>query len=75
MSRLDGYTSREVRRVAEQLGWEHHRTAGSHYVYRKAGNPLRLSIPMHRDVKVGLLRDFIDIMGITVDEFLRLARK
>ena len=75
MGRLSGFSSREVRRVAERLGWEHQRNSGDHRVYSIAGNPDNLSIPDHREIREGTLRDLVDIMGLTVEEFLRLAKK
>ena len=75
MGRLAGFNGREVRRVAEKSGWEHLRTSGDHFHYSKPDNPLNLSIPDHWAVAVGTLRQIIKTMGLTVDEFLKLARK
>lgn len=38
-------------------------------------NVRNLSIPRHRELAEGTLRAVIDTMGLTVDEFLRLAKK
>ena len=62
-------------RVARSLGWEHVRTSGDHFTFKKGGERLNLAIPDHRPVKEGTLRDLVKTMGLTVDEFLRLARK
>ncbi|MCC7365704.1 MAG: type II toxin-antitoxin system HicA family toxin [Dehalococcoidia bacterium] len=62
-------------RVAERLGWVHERTAGDHWVFRLEGNPENLAIADHRELKPGMVRRHIRTMGITVDEFLRRARK
>lgn len=75
MGRLAGYSGRQVRTVAESLGWIHHRTAGDHFVYKKSGQVSNLSIPDHREVKPALLRDLIKTMGLTPDEFVALAKK
>lgn len=75
MGRLAGFNGREVRRVAEKSGWEYLRTTGDHFHYRKGGNPLNLSIPDHRSIAPGTLRQIIKTMGLSVDEFLELARK
>ncbi|MGE5596397.1 MAG: hypothetical protein ACM3S1_10245 [Hyphomicrobiales bacterium] len=44
-------------------------------IYDKPGAVRKLSIPDKREVAPGTLRDLIDIMGLTVDDFLALARK
>ncbi|MFN0148778.1 MAG: type II toxin-antitoxin system HicA family toxin [Dehalococcoidia bacterium] len=62
-------------RVAEEHGWLMRRQAGSHRMYTKPGERSTLSIPDHRAVDEGLLRDLIRRMGLTVEEFLSIARK
>ncbi len=52
-----------------------YRTSGDHFVYKKPGVVLNLSIPDHREVKEALMRRLIKDMGLTVDEFLRVASK
>lgn len=44
-------------------------------MYTKPGERSTLSIPDHRAVDEGLLRDLIRRMGLTVEEFLSIARK
>jgi predicted RNA binding protein YcfA (HicA-like mRNA interferase family) len=75
VGRLTGFSGREVRRVAVETGWVHLRTTGDHFHYGKTGNPLNLSIPDHRSIAPGTLRQIIKTMGLTPDEFLRLAKK
>jgi hypothetical protein len=48
---------------------------GSHFVFRHTGKPGHLSIPGHREIKAGLLKTLIGQMGLSVAEFLALARK
>lgn len=75
MGRLAGFSGREIRRVAEVHGWVLNRSSGDHFVYKRPGNRLNLSIPDHRPVAEGTLRQILKTMGITVDEFLAIARK
>ena len=75
MGRLGGFPAREVQTVAERFGWELQRVRGDHFVYAKASNPENLSIPQQRDISEALLRRLLRIMGLTPDEFLKLARK
>lgn len=51
------------------------RTSGDYFVYRKAGNRFNLSIPAQRVLDEGTLRQIIKTMGLSVDEFLKLASK
>ncbi len=37
----------EVKKLLEQAGFAHVRTAGSHHIFERSGSPL-LSIPVHR---------------------------
>lgn len=75
MGRLGGYRSRDVRRVAESLGWQFDRWSGDHMVFFKPGSTRNLSIPDHRSIAPGTLRQLIRTMEITVGEFLTLVRK
>ncbi|MEO6043294.1 MAG: type II toxin-antitoxin system HicA family toxin [Tepidiformaceae bacterium] len=75
MGRLAGFRGRKVRRVAESLGWQLVRVRGDHFVYRKPGVPRNLSIPDQREVNEPLLSALVKEMGLSVDEFLKLARK
>lgn len=75
MSRLGGFSGRDVARVAEQVGWEYRRTVGSHMVYKKPGVSRNLSIPSTREVTAGTLRTLIDGMGLTVEQFLARVKE
>ncbi|MGE5596395.1 MAG: type II toxin-antitoxin system HicA family toxin [Hyphomicrobiales bacterium] len=75
MGRLAGFSSREVIRVAESTGWVLVRTEGDHFIFRKAGVRWTLTIPLRKDLGEGLVRKLIRQMGLTVDDFLALARK
>ncbi len=56
----------------ERAGWTKARQHGSHVTLVKAGNPLVLTIPMHRELDRGLLRSQIRKAGISVAEFSKL---
>jgi len=57
-------------RLLEIRGWKLVRVSGSHHVYMKLGNPARISVPIHgnEDLKIGLLRHFMKVAGITEDD-------
>jgi predicted RNA binding protein YcfA (HicA-like mRNA interferase family) len=62
----------DVVRVFGQVGWQHDRTRGSHYIMTRPGRPGLLSVPMHNPVKQGTLRKLIRQAGMTVEEFVNL---
>ncbi|MHB1708579.1 MAG: type II toxin-antitoxin system HicA family toxin [Thermoplasmataceae archaeon] len=46
---------------------------GSHIIMRKEGNkPVTISVPKHKEMKMGTLRIMIKQAGLTVEEFLKL---
>lgn len=61
-------------RVAEQLGWQFSRARGDHMIYAKPGERLQVTIPDKRNLPEGTVRSLVKSMGLTVDEFLALAR-
>ncbi|MFO7967278.1 MAG: type II toxin-antitoxin system HicA family toxin, partial [Archaeoglobaceae archaeon] len=54
-----------------KAGWRFDRQTGSHVILRKEGSPITLSVPLHKEIKKGLLRSLIKDAGMTVEEFLR----
>ena len=60
-------SGRELARLIERHGWELLRINGSHHIYGKAGERVRLSIPIHGStlLKVGLLKSLLESTGLT----------
>ncbi len=56
--------------MLERHGWELKRVTGSHHIYAKAGNPARISVPIHGNVslKLGLLSHLLKLSGISEDD-------
>jgi predicted RNA binding protein YcfA (HicA-like mRNA interferase family) len=48
--------------IARAQGWVHVRTNGDHFVFRKDGERLNLSIPDHATRREGTLRDLLKVM-------------
>ena len=63
-------SGREFARLVERRGWRLLRVNGSHHIYGKPANIVRLSIPIHgnRPLKIGLLRHLVKIADIPDDE-------
>ncbi len=55
-----------------KAGWKVDRIVGSHVILRKEGSPVTLSVPLHRELKKGLLRALIRDAEMTVEEFVKL---
>jgi predicted RNA binding protein YcfA (HicA-like mRNA interferase family) len=57
-------------RILESHDWVLVRVNGTHHVYTQSGNPARISLPIHKneDLKVGLLKHFMKVAGITETE-------
>ena len=67
---MKSISGKQFARILESHGWVLVRVNGSHYVYMKAGNPARISLPIHKneDLKIGLLKHFMKVAGISESE-------
>ena len=67
---MKSVTGKEFARVLEQHGWNLLRVQGSHHIYGKAGNVVRLSVPIHgnKPLKVGLLKHLLNLSGLSEDD-------
>lgn len=57
-------------KVLEKYGWKLKRINGSHHIYMKDNNPLRISVPVHgnKPLKKGLLNHFLKITNINEEK-------
>ena len=57
-------------RILKIKGWELKRVKGSHYIYKKADNITRISVPVHSNkmLKVGLQKHLMKIAKISEKE-------
>jgi predicted RNA binding protein YcfA (HicA-like mRNA interferase family) len=48
-------------KLLEKQGWIHHRTTGSHYIYKKVGTKQIISVPVHKnkDLPPGTLKSLM----------------
>lgn len=67
---MKSVSGKHFARILENRGWNLIRVNGSHHVYMQSGSPIRISLPIHGngDLKIGLLRHFMKIAGITENE-------
>lgn len=63
-------SGRELTRIVERRGWTLLRVSGSHHIYGKPGNIVRLSIPIHggKALKTGLLRHLLKLAEIPEED-------
>jgi predicted RNA binding protein YcfA (HicA-like mRNA interferase family) len=71
--KLRALTAKELRRVAEKLGFNLRRQTGSHAIYVRESDHSRVVIPMHGgDLKRKTLRSIINDLKISPEEFVNL---
>ena len=53
-------------KILEKRGWTLLRVQGSHHIYGKSGNEVRLSVPVHKNqtLKIGLLKHLLKQAGL-----------
>ncbi len=74
MSKLRPLHWQVIARVLEKLGYEHHRTKGSHAVYVKSGVLMHVTVPLNRKgIPVGTISSIIRQIGISREQFLELV--
>ena len=63
---MKALSGKDLARLVESHGWQLLRIHGSHHIYGKSGNIVRLSIPIHGNtpLKVGLLKHLLKMAGL-----------
>ena len=69
LPRVSGYGAVKA---LSKAGWGVIRQKGSHVHMAKEGMPLILTIPLHKELKKGLLHSQIKKAGLAVEEFIEL---
>lgn len=73
---LPPYSSSSAIAAFERAGWSVLPNRGKgHTIMGRPRDPVLLSIPNHRQLKRGLLRSQIRNAGLSVSEFVELARQ
>lgn len=72
MPRLTPLSARDCIRALQRIGFVIDRQAGSHITLIRDNPPGRVTVPNHKELKVGMLRRIISDAGLTVQEFLDL---
>jgi len=76
MSGLNNLDPLKVIKAFERAGWRRSRQTGSHVILTQPGNPINISIPVHKGkpIKQGLIRQQIKAAGMSVDGFMELYK-
>ncbi|MBI4285549.1 MAG: type II toxin-antitoxin system HicA family toxin [Chloroflexi bacterium] len=74
MLQLPVVSGKEAVAAFKRAGWRETRREGSHIILTKAGLPVTLSVPDHREVRRGTLRSLIRQAGLSVEEFVFLLK-
>uniref|UniRef100_B8HN44 YcfA family protein n=1 Tax=Cyanothece sp. (strain PCC 7425 / ATCC 29141) TaxID=395961 RepID=B8HN44_CYAP4 len=72
MSKLPVVSGAECIKALEKIGFIVQRQKGSHIVLLRSDPVAQLTIPNHRTIAKGTLRNIIKQAGLTVDEFISL---
>jgi len=70
MVRTPVLSGQDVVRVFESFGWSVARKRGSHVIMVKQGEMATLSIPNHKEVAKGTLRNLVRCANLTMDQFI-----
>lgn len=64
---MKSISGKQFAKILEKHGWHLVWVNGSHHVYMKLGSSARISLPIHgnEDLKIGLLKHFMKVVGIT----------
>lgn len=75
--KLPVVSGHQVIRVLERIGYQIVRQKGSHIRLRDENDPehLPITVPDHRTLKPGLLRQILRDANLTVDEFVDLLQR
>jgi predicted RNA binding protein YcfA (HicA-like mRNA interferase family) len=72
VSKLGNISGKEAVKAFQKAGWQTLGQVGSYLVMVRPGVRANLSVPQHKELSVGTLRNLIRHSGLTVDEFLAL---
>lgn len=68
--KLPVISGKQALKALTRAGWHLDRIHGSHAIMRKEGSPVTLSVPLHKELRKGLLRDLIKDAELELEEFL-----
>jgi predicted RNA binding protein YcfA (HicA-like mRNA interferase family) len=75
--RLPIVSGEMVVKVLKKIGYEVVRQRGSHLRLKNSSNPSHkpMTVPLHKEIKPGLLRKIIKDADLSVKEFIQLLKR
>ena len=75
MSKLPVLSGKELCKILSIIGYEADHQTGSHIILRNNKSPYRrLTIPNHKEIAKGTLRNIIRESGLSLEEFNSLCK-
>ena len=74
MSKLSIVSSSQMARILRHLGFVLVRQKGSHVFMARESPFAAVSVPLHREIAPGTLRDILNSVGLSVEQFRGLLR-
>jgi len=74
MSLLENISRKDAVAAFQKAGWITRGQVGSHIILTKEGSSANLSISLHRELGIGIVRALIRHAGLLVEEFRSLLR-
>jgi predicted RNA binding protein YcfA (HicA-like mRNA interferase family) len=65
-------SGRQLCRALEKIGFVYQRQKGSHIVLRRSDPYARVTVPDHKSIRPGTLRQILHEAGIAADDLLKL---
>lgn len=67
---MKAINGKKLCQILEKKGWQLKRINGSHHIYAKAGNIVRISVPVpgNKPLKIGLQKHHMKTAGIAESE-------
>jgi predicted RNA binding protein YcfA (HicA-like mRNA interferase family) len=75
VSRLTPVHWKDLEKVVLKAGLRFVRQKGSHRVYTKSGITRPIVIPERSEVPVSIIKNLIDVLGISREEYLALLKE
>lgn len=72
---MKNISGKKLCKILEENGWELVRIAGSHHVFAKQGENVRIVVPVHanKEIKTGLLKAILKTAGLLSLYFMLIS--
>lgn len=60
-----------IKAITKAYGWSFEREGGRHTVFVKNGVAEAITVPRHKEISPGVIRNICKILGVSVGDFLK----